>query len=186
MKKGFSLLELLLVLGIIAALIVSAFIVYPKIKNAQYIDVEAKHIGQIYAAVKSTYSGQPNYKGLSTTAIAIPAQFFPEDMLTNRITWGVSSWRGYVVVDANNEGPSKIAYSAFSITYSDVPSDICIRLVSAVQNSFYSIYVANKKGIAEKDLGTLVKANGNDLDLELTASVCSAGDLNNQVVFIAL
>ncbi|ENK4556397.1 prepilin-type N-terminal cleavage/methylation domain-containing protein, partial [Escherichia coli] len=28
-KKGFSLLELLLVLGIIAALVVAAFIVYP-------------------------------------------------------------------------------------------------------------------------------------------------------------
>ncbi|ENH5449800.1 prepilin-type N-terminal cleavage/methylation domain-containing protein, partial [Klebsiella pneumoniae] len=30
-KKGFSLLELLLVLGIIAALVVAAFIVYPKV-----------------------------------------------------------------------------------------------------------------------------------------------------------
>ena len=36
-KKGFSLLELLLVLGIIAALVVAAFIVYPK--------VQALHVG---------------------------------------------------------------------------------------------------------------------------------------------
>lgn len=34
MNKGFSMLELLLVLGIIAGLIVSAFIIYPKVKNA--------------------------------------------------------------------------------------------------------------------------------------------------------
>ena len=34
-KKGFSLLELLLVLGIIAALVVAAFIVYPKVQASQ-------------------------------------------------------------------------------------------------------------------------------------------------------
>lgn len=33
-KKGFSLLEILLVLGIIASLIVAAFIVYPKIQSS--------------------------------------------------------------------------------------------------------------------------------------------------------
>lgn len=37
-KKGFSLLELMLVLGIIAALIVSAFIIYPKAQLAQKTD----------------------------------------------------------------------------------------------------------------------------------------------------
>ncbi|MBC2862947.1 prepilin-type N-terminal cleavage/methylation domain-containing protein [Klebsiella pneumoniae] len=52
-KKGFSLLELLLVLGIIAALVVSAFVVYPKVRDARYIDIEAKHIAQIYASVKT-------------------------------------------------------------------------------------------------------------------------------------
>ncbi len=37
-KKGFSLLELLLVLGIIAALVVAAFIVYPKVQASQRVD----------------------------------------------------------------------------------------------------------------------------------------------------
>lgn len=32
-QKGFSLLELLLVMGIVAALIVSAFIIYPKVMS---------------------------------------------------------------------------------------------------------------------------------------------------------
>ncbi len=35
-KKGFSLLELLLVLGIIAALVVAAFIVYPKVQVSHW------------------------------------------------------------------------------------------------------------------------------------------------------
>ena len=41
-RKGFSLLELLLVLGIIAALIVAAFIVYPKVRTSQIVDAESK------------------------------------------------------------------------------------------------------------------------------------------------
>lgn len=39
-QQGFSLLELLLVLGTIAALIVGAFIVYPKVQAAQRADTE--------------------------------------------------------------------------------------------------------------------------------------------------
>ncbi|WP_202195934.1 prepilin-type N-terminal cleavage/methylation domain-containing protein, partial [Pluralibacter gergoviae] len=54
---GFSLLELLLVLGIIAALIVASFLLYPKVRDSRYVDIEAKHIGQIYASVKSVYAG---------------------------------------------------------------------------------------------------------------------------------
>ncbi|EGD5057419.1 prepilin-type N-terminal cleavage/methylation domain-containing protein, partial [Escherichia coli] len=40
-KKGFSLLELLLVLGIIAALVVAAFIVYPKVQASQRAQAES-------------------------------------------------------------------------------------------------------------------------------------------------
>ncbi len=83
-QKGFSLLELLLVLGIVAALIIASFIGYPKVRGARYVDIEAKHIGQIYASVRNVYAGQPDYSGLATTAVAIPAQFFPDDMLSKK------------------------------------------------------------------------------------------------------
>ncbi len=45
-KKGFSLLELLLVLGIIAALVVAAFIVYPKVQASQRAQAESHHTGR--------------------------------------------------------------------------------------------------------------------------------------------
>ncbi len=185
-KKGFTLLELLLVLGIIAALVVAAFIVYPKVRDSRYVDIEAKHIGQIYASVKSAYAGQPDYRGLSTTAVSIPAQFFPDDMLTKNITWGMSSWGGYVVVDANNISPSGASNSSFTITYSDVPANVCTRLITSVGSTFFNIYVSNVKGIVDKNSGTLVKNNGGDIDVVLTASVCSAGNLNNQISFLSL
>ncbi|EFT1001155.1 prepilin-type N-terminal cleavage/methylation domain-containing protein [Shigella sonnei] len=41
-KEGFSLLELLLVLGIVSALIISAFIIYPKVQTMYRVDKIAK------------------------------------------------------------------------------------------------------------------------------------------------
>jgi prepilin-type N-terminal cleavage/methylation domain-containing protein len=52
-KKGFSLLELLLVLGIIAALVVAAFIVYPKVQASQRSQAESNNIATIQAGVKA-------------------------------------------------------------------------------------------------------------------------------------
>jgi prepilin-type N-terminal cleavage/methylation domain-containing protein len=52
-KKGFSLLELLLVLGIIAALVVAAFIVYPKVQASQRAQAESNNIATIQAGVKA-------------------------------------------------------------------------------------------------------------------------------------
>ncbi|SSF10025.1 type 4 pilus major pilin [Klebsiella pneumoniae] len=187
-KKGFSLLELLLVLGIVAALIVASFIVYPKVRDARYVDIEAKHIGQIYASVRNVYAGKPDYSGLATTAVAIPAQFFPDDMLSKKTTWGISSWGGYVVVDANDVSPSGLAASSFTISYSDVPDSVCIRLITAVDSAFYNIYISNQKGIngTSKNYGTLVKQNGNNTDIALASPTCQSGGQNNRIVFLAL
>lgn len=55
-KKGISLLELVLVLGIISALVVAAFIVYPKVQASQRAQAERNNIATIQAGVKSLYT----------------------------------------------------------------------------------------------------------------------------------
>lgn len=55
-KKGISLLELVLVLGIISALVVAAFIVYPKVQASQRAQAERNNIATILAGVKSLYT----------------------------------------------------------------------------------------------------------------------------------
>ena len=57
-KKGFSLLELLLTLGVIAGIIIAAFIVFPKVQASQKIDKESRNITAIQAGVKSLYGGR--------------------------------------------------------------------------------------------------------------------------------
>ncbi|HFI5594339.1 TPA: type 4 pilus major pilin [Raoultella planticola] len=99
---------------------------------------------------------------------------------------------GYVVVDANDVSPSGLAASSFTISYSDVPDSVCIRLISAVESSFYNIYVSNLKGIngsgesAGKNYGIMVKQNGAGTDITLMTSTCNSGGQNNRIVFLAL
>lgn len=54
-KKGISLLELVLVLGVISALVVEAFIVYPKVQASQHAQAERNNIATIQDGVKSLY-----------------------------------------------------------------------------------------------------------------------------------
>lgn len=105
-QQGFSLLELLLVLGTIAALIVGAFIVYPKVQAAQRAEAESKNIATIQAGIKSLYAGSATYTGLTSSA-ANKAGAFPANMI--RIAGAgtniVNTWKGYVTLASVATGP---------------------------------------------------------------------------------
>ncbi|MEL7629221.1 type 4 pilus major pilin [Pectobacterium aroidearum] len=162
-RKGFSLLELMLVLGVIAGLVVSAFIVYPKVQVAQRVEMESKNIAAIQAGVKALYASAPNYSGLKNT-VALNANIFPDSMLSGEGDERkiVNSFKGNVELTA----PGNIFY----ITYYSVPSAECIRLVYAVRNNFNSVLINNIA--APKD------------DYEFSTKRCSSTE-KNKLMFIS-
>lgn len=141
-KKGFSLLELLLVLGIIAALIISAFIVYPKVQAAQRSESTLKNIATIQSGVRSLYSGTANYEGINNSVL-INANVFPENLLKDGGSGVevVNEFGGNIEIKSTFA--SGIANAAFSIKYYNVPSDECIRISTALSNNVSSIRVNN-------------------------------------------
>lgn len=187
-KNGFTLTETLMSLAIAAIIIISVFLIYPKVRNHSIILTETSHISQIYTAVKSLYSSTSTYSGLGTTPIISPAQIFPDDMLSHNdnLKWGINKWGGYVVVDANNVSPSNVSNSSFTIQYTDVPNDLCADLVNANQSVFYNIYVSpNVTGVpASKNQGNLVK-NAGVYSLTDTVKACNQGT-KASVSFLAL
>ena len=100
-KKGFSLLELLLVFGIIAALIVGVFMIYPKISSGQKIDSDIKILGTLNAGIKNLYAGQADYTGLSVDAI-IKSKIVPEDIVDDNLIW--DSWGANVLIEPYYDG----------------------------------------------------------------------------------
>lgn len=137
-RKGFSLLELLLVMGIIAALIVAAFIVYPKVRNAQAIDAEAKNIATIRSGILALYASQATVSGNLSNSIAIQAKIFPDNMLVKnpspgndivnsfggRVTLVTSAWYGKTLV---------------TMQYNNVPTELCTKLITAVGSNMFLI-----------------------------------------------
>ena len=176
-QKGFSLLELLLVLGIIAALVVGAFIVYPKVQASQRAEAESKNIATIQAGVKSLYTSASSYSGLTNT-VAVSAKIFPDNMLSGSgTTTVVNTFKGPVTVAEATTGPSATAGSSFTITYGDVPAAECTKIVTAAAGNFYAAGVGTAGN---------VKAAGGVLDVAKTATQCNTGGNSNTLIFTSL
>lgn len=176
-NKGFSLLELLLVLGIIAALVVGAFIVYPKVQASQRAEAESKNIATIQAGIKSLYTSASSFSGLTNT-VAVQSKVFPDNMLvgTGSSASVVNAFKGKVTLDVSTDSPSKAANSAFTITYENVPAAECTKIVSAAASNFYMAKVGS----------TVVKPAGSELSVTDVAKACDGGGNSNTLVFTSI
>lgn len=175
-KKGFSLLELLLVLGIIAALVVAAFIVYPKVQASQRAQAESNNIATIQAGVKALYTSASSFTGL-TNSVAVQAKIFPDNMLSGSGTSAkpVNAFKGNVTLAAAATGASAAAGSTFTITYSNVPAAECVKITTAAAGNFYIATVGTK----------IVKPADGTLDVAATAAACNSAT-NNTLVFTSI
>ena len=175
-KKGFSLLELLLVLGIIAALVVAAFIVYPKVQASQRAQAESNNIATIQAGVKALYTSASSFTGLTNT-VAVQAKIFPDNMLSGSGTAAkpINAFKGNVTLAATATGPSSAAGTSFTITYDNVPAAECVKIATAAAGNFYITTVGTK----------VVKAAGGTLDVAATAAACTNAT-SNTLVFTSI
>ncbi|OON40546.1 type IV pilin [Izhakiella australiensis] len=176
-KKGFSLLELLLVLGIIAALVVGAFIVYPKVQASQRAEAESKNIATIQSGVKALYNSASNYAGLNN-AVGVQARIFPDNMLngTGATASVVNLFKGNVTLAPSADSPSGTANSSFNITWVSVPAAECIKIVSAVAANFYIAEVGS----------AIVKSADGALDVASASQACNEGGNANIILLVSL
>lgn len=170
-KKGFSLLEILLTLGIIAALIISAFIIYPKIQSSQRAEMEAKNIATIISGVRSLYAGKQNFAGLNNT-VAINADIIPVSMVpvgsTSTIT---NQFKGNVRLYVSNFGIEGVANSSFTLIYSNIPAEECIKILTSVTGDMGGVSInANR-----------VKEIDEPINREDITKYCSEGGINNTI-----
>ncbi len=137
--KGFSLIELLLVLGVLAILLVAAFVVYPQVRDRNQANAEVANLTAMKANVTNLYASKGgNYAGLNQD-IANQARVFPSSMNGGSYTPGTrinSSWGGEVVVE---EDPSNSR--RFNVRYTMVPAGVCLGLVSGAATNFLDVEV---------------------------------------------
>lgn len=168
--QGFSLLEILLVLGIAAALIIAAFVVYPKVQAANRAQAEEQNIAAIAAGVRGLYAGSSNYASISNQVL-LNGKVFPDNMVAADGATVTNVWGGILVVL-----PSTNVTNGFNIQETGVPQVECAQIVTSAGNNF--TYIALN--------GAQVKTSVKALDPGTIASTCASGGSQNSIQFEGL
>jgi hypothetical protein len=178
--KGFSLIDLLLVLGVLAVLLVAAFVVYPQVRDRNQANNEASNVRTIQSNIRGLFWSRGRYAGVGNgrgaaagpdKGIANAARVFPATMNNgdySRDADVTSSWGGLVWVwqrpAVTLPSGSYPAARTFGLLYEAVPSSVCVPFVSAVASGFVGIAVNSQEVLTAEglDINRLTESCGAD------------------------
>lgn len=170
-QKGFSLLELLLVLGIIAALIVSAFIIYPKVQLAQKTDQDLRDITTITNGIKELYSGKAILELITVQAV-INSKIAPDYMVKGNKLYLTNSKE--ITISENHSNTSGYLYNYFVLMMSNFPDDECARIAPMIFKNAFILKINSQQ--VSRDASSPTEFNVAD-----AISYCNGGKNGNSV-----
>ena len=150
-RKGLTLIESLVVVGILLGIVAVALTLYGTVKNRLDVKNESENISIIYSQIKDLYSDEGT-KDLTNT-VAVQLGVIPKKMNVNSDGKTVyNTWGGKVDVKGNGD-------NGFILTYPKVPSgSVCVDLIRNQRKVGWDKYgvgsSANTQfsGLSNKDL----------------------------------
>lgn len=170
-SKGFTLVEVALVVGSLALLSSAGFVVYRSASNASDVRTEQTNIRAIAANADRVYGSGGSYVGV-TTAKAIGDRVPPSSMVSNGAL--LSRFSQPVMLEPTDIGSKPNA--GLRITYEAVPARACAALAQAASGGMYEVTVGGAS-IFRHD------ATGRPLDLDTSAAVARCAN-GGTMVFI--
>lgn len=143
--KGFSLIELLLVIGFIAGALVLAFITYPKVQATSRANTTSQQLTLISAGIKNLYATARNYSSLTVTVLN-DAKLLPEDMAINGDELS-NVWGGTLLIAPVNNNRH------YTLTLSSVPPAECVKIATGVGINFLKLAI-NSTDIFDRTVQT--------------------------------
>lgn len=177
-SKGFTLVEILLVVGFIALASIGIYAVYSKVQTSSKANEEGKNLETMRAGIKNLYGGQTNYTGLSATVVA-QAKVAPLSMINVGNTLRNSFGGAVTITPVSVNGGTN---NAFSITYANIPADVCVKLATASGASFDGV------GPTSGTWTWKPIASGSVVNLTTVTPACSAytGVAANTISFLSM
>lgn len=182
-QKGFSLIEILISLGIVASLLLLVFIVVPRVQAQLRVNETSEQITGMVASLKGLYTTAKDFKNLTTSG-AVKGHIYYDNMPVTKTSGSESiknAWDGDVFfnpdpgVGSAGDTTSGARYTSdipsrrFMITYTNVPDNECAKLASSVGTNFAVVVVNGKDGAANNssaDKAVLYRLNGST-DMEI-------------------
>ena len=118
-ESGFSLMEILMVLAIIAVLIAGAVALLGAASETTNIQAEQQTINGICSGVTNLFNNSSDYTGLDNSLVE-SANIFPVGVV--RGGQAKNKWGGDITVAPG------ASTDEFTITYTEVPEDACLQL----------------------------------------------------------
>lgn len=159
-NKGFTLVEILLVVGFIALAGIGIYTIYGKVQVSNQANTESRNLDTLRAGVKSMYGGNPNFVGLTNT-VANQSRLTPDSMRTATITEIINTFGGAVAIAPVSLGAG--ANNGFRITYPSVPGAVCSKLVTSAGGQFNQVTVG----------ATVVKTFGTSVPIDVAAAAAN-------------
>ncbi|MCA8354224.1 type 4 pilus major pilin [Burkholderia cepacia] len=176
--RGFTLIEILLVVGFIALAGIGIYVVYNKVQTGNAANTEARNLDTLRAGVKNLYGASVNYANI-TPAVLLNGRVVPDNMRDAAGANIVNSFGGTVGVAQATYGTGAAANNAFAITYPNVPADVCSKFVTVGGNSFNRVVVGTTP---VKDTAT-----GQILDVTAMTTACNVtGGAGVTIIFTSL
>lgn len=124
-QRGFSLIEIILVIGLMAAIAIAAFVVYPKFQVSQGVsDATEKYV--LITSTTREYFGDEGFDGLTRATAVNGGVLAAEDLVTN---WGD--------IQITGTGPS------LQVDFLAIPKDACQKLVARLEPSSTALSVGS-------------------------------------------
>ena len=174
LQKGFSLIEILISLGIVASLLLLVFIVVPRVQAQLRVNETSEQLTGMVASLKGLYTTAKDFNNL-TTVRAVKGHIYYDNMPVDKTNGTIkNSWDGdvYFGPDTGTQASQAPRYTGdiasrrFMITYTNVPDNECAKLSSSAGTNFMMVVV-----------------NGNDKFPTSTTSYTTASD---QAVLVRL
>lgn len=171
--KGFTLIEVLIVLAIAAGVLFAIFAAVSKVQAKSIAKEASEGLNLMVADVRAKFKSQGNFTGV-TPQVLIQNRIPPSNMIQgNQI---ISPWNTPI-----NVAPATLvtANDAVAFTYTGMGSEDCSNFVQAAEGSFSRISV---NGTNVKDVpGGPATAR---LNIATLGQQCDQGGANNTIVFI--